>query len=321
MKHLKLAIKKLALNINKEDLQILWYENDKGDKFVPDFEEGMPDDVPEGFDVQVSQFPTHLRTTYLKTIDPDEVAACSHPEEDIKKTYGLIDGLEGRECSLCNGTQIKNVGEEWPEEWEAYGSREMMTGESGWSEDLVLAMASSGDFTLSEAIIIAANSCERCMNVLLHDYGCDDGYPEFSDEWKKCGTECEFCKDLGHTRNRPDFLRAKEAQLDENEDPFYRDYFYGACHEYSVALHRLTNLPIMVLIDDELNLPIHSFVKIDDKIGMDAKGKRSFDAIAADFSQEKVEIKEVNEEYIDKIYGIEEDEIETAIEYIEEKGL
>ena len=54
---------------------------------------------------------------------------------------------------------------------------------------------------------------------------------------------------------------------------------------------------------------------------MDAKGKRSFDAIAADFSQEKVEIKEVNEEYIDKIYGIEEDEIETAIEYIEEKGL
>ena len=193
MNFLRQAIRLLALDIDKSKLNTLWYENEDGDKFVPDLEGNMPPDVPEGYKYQVSQFPTSLRTTYLKLVDPKEVAECPHPEEYVHPTHGWIDGVEGRECDYCGGTQTKNVGEEWPEEWDASGSSEVMAGESGWSEDLALAMTNSGDYTLSEAILVAAQACERCMNALADQYGLDWGYPEFSDEWYKANTQCEFC--------------------------------------------------------------------------------------------------------------------------------
>ena len=51
-------------------------------------------------------------------------------------------------------------------------------------------------FTLGEAIIVYANDCERCMNVLCYKYlNGAEGYPEYSEEWKKCNTVCEWCKD------------------------------------------------------------------------------------------------------------------------------
>ena len=62
--------------------------------------------------------------------------------------------------------------------------------------DCIVAMVNSGDYTLSQAVWIAANSCERCMNVLCYTYlNGTVGYPEYSAEWKKCNTCCEFCKD------------------------------------------------------------------------------------------------------------------------------
>ena len=62
--------------------------------------------------------------------------------------------------------------------------------------DCIVAMVNSGDFTLEQAIWVYANSCERCMNVLLYKYlNGADGYPEYSEEWKKCNTFCDFCKD------------------------------------------------------------------------------------------------------------------------------
>lgn len=65
-----------------------------------------------------------------------------------------------------------------------------------WSQDCIVAMVNSGDFTLEQAIWVYANSCERCMNSLLYKYlGGKDGYEEYSEEWLKCGTVCEFCKD------------------------------------------------------------------------------------------------------------------------------
>lgn len=65
-----------------------------------------------------------------------------------------------------------------------------------WSQDCIIAMVNSGDFTLEQAVWVYANSCERCMNVLLYKYlDGKDGYPEYSDEWKKCNTVCDFCKD------------------------------------------------------------------------------------------------------------------------------
>ena len=65
----------------------------------------------------------------------------------------------------------------------------------GGNQDVILAMANSGDYTLAEAIALYASCCERCMNVLAYKYlGGKRGYAEYSDEWKKCGTFCRYCK-------------------------------------------------------------------------------------------------------------------------------
>ena len=65
-----------------------------------------------------------------------------------------------------------------------------------WAEELILAMANSGDYSLSESIYICANACERCANALAYKYlNGKDGYAEYSDEWKRCNTECAFCKE------------------------------------------------------------------------------------------------------------------------------
>lgn len=71
----------------------------------------------------------------------------------------------------------------------------IMTGESTYSSDLVMAMANSEDFTLDEAILVAVNCCERCMNVLAHEYGLDWGYAENSDDYNSTNTVCKFCED------------------------------------------------------------------------------------------------------------------------------
>lgn len=183
------------MKIDKKKLLTLWYENEKGEKFVPDMAvEGHPmDQVPDGFVYQHSQFPGYLRHNCYKSIIPEEVESCDHPDDFRKIDHGLIEGYEGHTCDKCGGYQSKNCGEEWPKEWDANGSRDVFSGESGWSEDLVLAMANSDDFTLSEAILASANSCERCMNSLSYKYGLDWGYEEGCKEWSECNTSCDFC--------------------------------------------------------------------------------------------------------------------------------
>ena len=67
---------------------------------------------------------------------------------------------------------------------------------SKFSQDCIVAMVNSGDYTLEQAIYVYCNSCERCMNALLYKYlNGADGYPEYSEEWRKCNTECDWCKD------------------------------------------------------------------------------------------------------------------------------
>ena len=62
----------------------------------------------------------------------------------------------------------------------------------------IVAMVNSGDYTLEEAIYVYCNSCERCMNVLEYKYlDGADGYAEFGEEWQKCNTVCDWCRDLG----------------------------------------------------------------------------------------------------------------------------
>lgn len=66
----------------------------------------------------------------------------------------------------------------------------------GGFSDLILAMANSGDYTVSEAITVIANACERCINVLTYMYlDGKDGYPEHSESWKQCNTVCDFCRE------------------------------------------------------------------------------------------------------------------------------
>jgi len=169
----------------------LWYENEAGEKWLPDMKDPLAE-APDGFKYQVSRFPTQLNTNWLKIVQADEVEACDHPEDWIRVDHGLIDGVEGQTCDKCGGYRSRKVGEEWPK-WEAYGSKDFMSGSSGWSEDLALALVKEG-FTLQNAIIVAASACERCMNVLAHECGLDWGYPEGSEDYNKCGTSCALCE-------------------------------------------------------------------------------------------------------------------------------
>ena len=64
-----------------------------------------------------------------------------------------------------------------------------------------MAMVNSGDYTLQEALVVYSTACERCTNVLAYKYlNGADGYEEYSDEWKKCNTECDFCKNKEDTK-------------------------------------------------------------------------------------------------------------------------
>lgn len=63
------------------------------------------------------------------------------------------------------------------------------------SGEIAVAMVNSGDYDLGEALYILSHCCERCSNVIYYKYtNGQDGYAEYSDEWKKCNTECSFCK-------------------------------------------------------------------------------------------------------------------------------
>ncbi len=181
--------------IDKSKLRTLWYENDKGEKWdnIYDKENNICE-PPKGFIYQHSQFPYILRHNILEILDPEKVKQCNHPEKYIVPTFGWVDGVEGRECKKCYGHQTKKVKDTWPDKWEADGSRNIFTGESSYPEDLVLSLVNSGEYTLSEAIIIGSNCCERCLNVLIYSYvNKKDGYPENSEEWKECNTKCDFC--------------------------------------------------------------------------------------------------------------------------------
>ena len=69
-------------------------------------------------------------------------------------------------------------------------------------QDCIVAMVNSGDYTLEQAIWIYANACERCTNALCYKYlNGKDGYEEFSDEWKKCNTVCDFCREYDERKD------------------------------------------------------------------------------------------------------------------------
>lgn len=195
---------------SRPEVATLWYENEAGDKFVPDLSvDGYPY-IPKNYGYQWSQFPRQLRETCLKIVSAEEVEACGHPAEGIVATGGWIDGVEGRECKACMGTQTRNDGEKWAPKWDSGRSYQVMAGTSGWSDDLVLAMVrpSLGEresslkgygsqphtFSMDDAILLSARSCEACLNSLAHRYGLKWGYERGGEDWSKCGTSCFMCE-------------------------------------------------------------------------------------------------------------------------------
>lgn len=195
------------MNIEAGNLHTLWYSNSDGEVFHPE----NPADVPEGFCYQHSRFPTTVSETILEIIQQEDVEQCEHPEDDVHATYGWIEGTYGRRCRRCYGSQLRHEGEPWPDKWDSHGSRELVRGNSSWPSSLVLAMSRptlwertksflrTGRlprlYSLDKAIIIASSNCERCMNSLAYEYGLNWGYKEYSDEWVRCNTCCEFCKE------------------------------------------------------------------------------------------------------------------------------
>ena len=63
--------------------------------------------------------------------------------------------------------------------------------------DLVIAIYQDGGYTWDQAVILVANSCEKCMNALAYQYGLDWGYPLYSKDWHNCGTSCFHCRNEG----------------------------------------------------------------------------------------------------------------------------
>lgn len=86
-------------------------------------------------------------------------------------------------------------------------------------QECIRAMVDSGEFTLVEAEYVYSHACERCMNVLLDKYTGKDGYKEFSDQWYKAGTECDFCRGTGEVH-----LATEHTQYIHNLKPWSNKY-------------------------------------------------------------------------------------------------
>ena len=65
------------------------------------------------------------------------------------------------------------------------------------------------------------------MNVLLYKYlDGKDGYEEFSEEWQKCNTVCDWCKDLGDGKSEGK-AREEKNEIRVGDEIVYRDGIKG----------------------------------------------------------------------------------------------
>ena len=150
--------------------------------------------------------PISITVTHRRLFYEDDVKKCKH-EMRYRTINHSCDSVE-EVCRKCNGYRIiesqycKDNEIPLPTNWELNCSMKTIftscTHIGKFSQDCVIAMVTSGDFTLQEALYVMGNSCERCMNVLTYKYLGIDGYEEYSDEWYLAGTECDFCKDIKH---------------------------------------------------------------------------------------------------------------------------
>ena len=191
------------MNIDKSKLKMgIWYEDADGN-YIPHTDEVDP---PENAHTYHTCFPLELSEEIRVYYDNKDT--CRHPLRFRKRTDGWVKGIKGCKCTSCGKTKsgksyIPFIFMPWE-----YGnsSYKLMTGRvhiGGGNGDLIVAMVNSGDYTLSEALTVYASACERCSNVLAHKYtNGAEGYEEYSEEWKKCGTVCDFCRDMGYTNRK-----------------------------------------------------------------------------------------------------------------------
>jgi GNAT superfamily N-acetyltransferase/uncharacterized protein YukE len=126
-------------------------------------------------------------------------------------------------------------------------STDVGAGESSYPTDLVNTMVRSGQWDVGDAIMVAAKSCERCLNVLLDHYGLDDGYPFDSEEYWRCGTRCDMCR---HVDNSPEeqYRPRPNARL---AAPTYDAYVQRKRREGGPALSREEWEARVMGVDDE----------------------------------------------------------------------
>ncbi len=193
----------------------LWYEDKDGKKYYPDVDEA--EQPPKGYHYMYTMNVMTMHDEVLAIICQEDVDVCDHKK--VKTTYGWIDGHEGRECIVCGGTQSKlmyydtpswwpsflrfpEIHKPWSKKWVGQGSKSLVKGETGIAEDLLLALIPK--YGAHKAMLIAGVACERCHNSLLWEFTKgikDKGYPEFSEEWKECGTSCIFCEHMNKEDN------------------------------------------------------------------------------------------------------------------------
>lgn len=181
--------------IDKSKLKLgIWYEDVNRNMYRNDNGVGRPNDECVTYHIC---FPLEIREEIRGIYDNKNT--CKHPLAYRKRTGGWIKGVKGCKCEKCGKTKVGKkfipfAFMKWGDGAETYS---IMTSNTHiGNEDCVLAMANSGDYTLREAAVVYANACERCMNVLEYKYlNGKAGYEEFSEEWKKANTICDFCKD------------------------------------------------------------------------------------------------------------------------------
>lgn len=94
-------------------------------------------------------------------------------------------------------------------------STEIMRGTSGFPNDLVTQMVRSGEWDVADAIMVAGQSCERCLNVLCHRYNLKDGYPFGSEAYWRAGTSCRMCD---HVRTEQQLREATKTHAEREDE-------------------------------------------------------------------------------------------------------
>ena len=176
------------MHIDPQSLITLWFENAAGERWLPTADRTDP---PAGFTRMLHESPLVLhRETSTQAADgwrsdapllskgchPDLVLAMCRPSIQ-EANHALRRALMRRRLSEPAGHGVRAMAERIAQGTQASISRVELPPR----------------YTLEQAILIAARSCERCVNALAHAYGLLWGYPEHGPEWKASIASCAFC--------------------------------------------------------------------------------------------------------------------------------